>query len=83
MVNEQYFKLDKITLGSQPFDCTMNHRAKLITNIGEHDVHILHDELIEALPKAHSAFLPAGMDKVRLYSPDAYAKVLIASEHAS
>jgi hypothetical protein len=27
--------------------------------------------------------LPAGMDKVRLYSPDAYAKVLIASEHAS
>jgi hypothetical protein len=83
LVNEQYFKIDTITLGSQAFDCSMNHRAKLITNIGEHDVHILHDESMEVLPKAHSAFLPAGMGNVKLYSPDANAKVLIASEHAS
>jgi mannose-6-phosphate isomerase len=83
LVNEQYFKLDTIILGSQAFDCSMNHRAKLITNIGEHDVHILHDESMEVLPKAHSAFLPAGMGNVKLYSPDANAKVLIASEHAS
>lgn len=83
LVNEQYFKLETITLGSQPFDCSMNRRAKLITNIGEHVVHILHDESMEVLPKANSAFLPAGLDNVQLYSPDANAKVLIASEHAS
>lgn len=83
LVNEQYFKLDTITLGSQPFDCSMNHRAKLITNIGEHVVHILHDESIESLPKAYSAFLPAELDNVQLYSLHENAKVLIASEHAS
>ena len=46
-------------------------------------MHILHDESIEALPKAYSAFLPAGLDNVQLYSLHENAKVLIASEHAS
>ncbi len=83
LIHEQYFTLEKITIGSHAFDCSMNNRAKLITNIGEHDVHIIHDDSVELLPKAHSAFVPAGLITVRLSSPDANAVVLIASEHAS
>lgn len=84
LVNEQYFKLEKITLHNfHPFECIMQQRAKLITNIGEHDLHILHGDTITVLPKAQSAFLPAELVNVRFISPDANGLFVIAGEHAS
>ena len=84
LVNEHYFKLEQITLKtSYPFECSLQQRAKLITNIGIHDVHILHGDSLEILPRAHSAFLPAGLENVRIVSPDSKGLILIASEHAS
>lgn len=83
LVNELYFKLERITLGNQSYACSMQDRAKLITNIGEHDIHILYGDSIEVLPRAQSAFLPAGLLNIRIISPDSSGLCLIASEHAS
>lgn len=83
LVNEQYFKLEQIMLGTYPLEYQLHQRAKLITNIGEHDLHILHSDSATVLPRAQSAFLPSGLDQLQFFSPDAKGLFLIASEHAS
>ena len=82
LVNEQFFKLEKIMLSAHAFEYALNHRAILITNIGDEEIHIIYDDSVIALPKAHSAFVPAGLHHVQLKVPDGNGTLLIASENA-
>jgi len=83
LVNEQYFMLERVIIGTQSFACALNQKAKLITNIGDGEVHIIHDESMITLHTAHSAFLPAGLQQVQVLAPNGKGIILIACENAS